>query len=319
MVFDRKAVDRLDRETNAQGEDPGPLGRQPSVVVPRSPAQPQGPCADRRSEGQTWHQTEGFFPGFPGLGGQGGLLQPEGTAVPGTIEAVNVAKPKAPPGTGPGQGEASSATDPASQQGGQIGLTGKGQGGQDDLPSALGDPPGQMTAEHRALVGDGLGTEGIDPALDEPTQVGLGFGNLFHGPKVTENGCANHRPAARFDKEAPVEPTFSLDYYRHLFGGQPNSDYRELVAALAEELEAYAGDVEQVVAAGDRQALGPLRHAHRPLVLNLGLVGLRALEVDLAAAWEAGAPVSRLADLSARFAAEARTLARLLEAEARAG
>lgn len=114
-------------------------------------------------------------------------------------------------------------------------------------------------------------------------------------------------------------PSYSLDYYDRIFGSLSPA-YRELLQALADELEDYAACLAPVLSSADPQALSRLRHSHRPLVENLKLEGLRCLEERVQTALETGAPAPVLAEAAAQLEAEARSLAGLLISEqSRAG
>jgi len=106
-----------------------------------------------------------------------------------------------------------------------------------------------------------------------------------------------------------LEPTYSLDYFWRILD-PADPAWAELRTAMADELEAYAHDV---VAAGLRtEVLARLRHDHRPLVRNLALGRVEALEADLrdrAAAGEAQAAArlaGALGDLCLSVAADLR-------------
>jgi len=106
-------------------------------------------------------------------------------------------------------------------------------------------------------------------------------------------------------------PSFSLEYYDRIFGARTPA-YQELLFALSAELEDYAANLGPILDSGDASALSRLRHAHRPLVQNLNLTGLQALEAEIRQAVDAGALRAQLADQEARFVHEARVVARLL-------
>lgn len=111
-----------------------------------------------------------------------------------------------------------------------------------------------------------------------------------------------------------MESAYSLEYFDRIFG-QRGPEFWELLTALEEQLESYANDLRPVVAARDSSALARLRHTHRPLVENLGLSRLQALEGEIREAVESGAPDERLRSLAERFEGYARALARDLSGE----
>jgi HPt (histidine-containing phosphotransfer) domain-containing protein len=100
----------------------------------------------------------------------------------------------------------------------------------------------------------------------------------------------------------------SLEYFDSIFDGR-GPEFWELVAALEVELASYGDELHQAVAARDQEALARLRHSHRPLVRNLGLEELAALEQHLRLALEAGAAKERLAELTGEFQARVSSLA----------
>lgn len=107
---------------------------------------------------------------------------------------------------------------------------------------------------------------------------------------------------------------YSLDYYEALFGAR-NDGFWELIDALGTELEEYAGALEPILASRDSQALTRLRHEHRPMVRNLELLDLQAMEEELQVALDHGAAPDRIARLGELLAAEARALSRFLTSE----
>jgi len=124
--------------------------------------------------------------------------------------------------------------------------------------------------------------------------------------------------------ERPVEPSvaqpepaaFSLVYYDHIFGSGRGPAFWELVGALADELDEYALAVEAAaLGAVDAAALAALRHAHQPLVQNLGLGDLAAVEQRLKAEVEATA--SHTATPTAAVVVAAGELARIASRTAR--
>lgn len=84
----------------------------------------------------------------------------------------------------------------------------------------------------------------------------------------------------------------SLAYYDRIFGHVRGPAFWELVDALAEELDEYANAVTGATLDGPTAAA--LRHAHQPLVQNLGLGTLAEAEQRLKAAVDApGASAAR--------------------------
>lgn len=112
-----------------------------------------------------------------------------------------------------------------------------------------------------------------------------------------------------------MEPSYSLAYYERIFGGVRGPTYRELVDALADELDDYASAVEAWARTGaPAEALASLRHAHRPLVLNLALNDVRTLEDQLRLAAEAQDPALEV--LGGELAALTRATAQALRGKA---
>ena len=106
-----------------------------------------------------------------------------------------------------------------------------------------------------------------------------------------------------------MEPSFSLEYYDRIFGRR-GREFCELVEALAVQLESYVDDLGPLLAARDRPSLSRLRHSHRPMVLNLRLERLRAVEAEIVGALDVEAPTEQMDVLARRFADEARTILR---------
>jgi hypothetical protein len=100
--------------------------------------------------------------------------------------------------------------------------------------------------------------------------------------------------------------SFSLEYYDRIFGVRSPAFF-ELLQALVEELEDYGASFGPTLASGDPEALTRLRHTHQPLVENLKLATLAALEEEARSV-----SVLDLPDLQTRFSREARRLADLL-------
>lgn len=102
-----------------------------------------------------------------------------------------------------------------------------------------------------------------------------------------------------------MDSLFSLEYYDRIFGRR-GPQFWALVSALEEELESYAEELPTVVTSRDRTALARLRHAHRPVLVNLRLDHLRALETQVMAALDANLPTATLQILARRFGDEIR-------------
>jgi len=111
-----------------------------------------------------------------------------------------------------------------------------------------------------------------------------------------------------------MDVSYSLRYYEQLFDGR-TTEFWELVSALEQQLEAYAADLSKVLATKDRAALARLRHTHRPMIENLALVSLKALEAEVKRALDEDLSSQILQDLADQFALEARSVARSLNAE----
>ncbi len=106
--------------------------------------------------------------------------------------------------------------------------------------------------------------------------------------------------------DGPV--VFPLEYYDRIFS-RHGPEFWELVKALEDQLESYAGDLTAAVAGRDATVLSRLRHSHRPAVINLRLTRLRALETEIADAIGQNAPKPQLDALVGRFTAEVRNVA----------
>lgn len=107
--------------------------------------------------------------------------------------------------------------------------------------------------------------------------------------------------------------SYSLEYYDRIFGSRTPA-YEELLQALSEELLEYADSLGPTLEMDDPVALSRLRHAHRPLVENLGLLPLYQVEEDLRRAVEEGRR-SQVVGLAARLIEEARAVAAELTSE----
>jgi len=108
-----------------------------------------------------------------------------------------------------------------------------------------------------------------------------------------------------------MDQPFSLEYYDRIFGRR-GPEFWELVSALSEELEKYAQDLGQALRSRDRESFTRLRHTYRPVVLNLDLTNLRALETEIAQAFATEEPAEMLAALASQFHDEAQDIARVL-------
>ena len=97
-----------------------------------------------------------------------------------------------------------------------------------------------------------------------------------------------------------------MAYYDRIFGVRSPAFF-ELLQALVEEIEDYGDSFGPILASGDAEALTRLRHTHQPLVENLKLTTLAALEDEAKMV-----STLDLADLQARFSKEAHRLADLL-------
>lgn len=102
---------------------------------------------------------------------------------------------------------------------------------------------------------------------------------------------------------------YTLNYYQSLFSSE-GAEFAELVEALAQELEDYAREVSEAAPGWGQGDLARARHSHRPMVVNLGLETLAALETRLTAA-----KPEALGPAVEAFVAEARSLARQLRTE----
>ena len=111
--------------------------------------------------------------------------------------------------------------------------------------------------------------------------------------------------------------TPSLEYFDTIFGAR-GPEFWELVDALVAELQSYAEDLGPLVASRDRAGLARLRHSHRPLVENLGLKELAAIEQTLRTALDDELPEARLAELLGEFQFHSRVAAQVL-GDTRAG
>ena len=107
---------------------------------------------------------------------------------------------------------------------------------------------------------------------------------------------------------------YSLAYFDRIFGRR-GPEFWELVAALEDQLGAYAADLREALAARDADALSRLRHTHRPVVENLELEDLLDLEQEARRSVEEGASDDGLASLADRFAGRLQNLARALGEE----
>ncbi len=109
-----------------------------------------------------------------------------------------------------------------------------------------------------------------------------------------------------------MEPAFSLDYYDHIFG-ERGEEFWELVQAVRDELERYPEELARAAGSRDLQALSRLRHAHRPMMINLSLEDLRTLETNVDGAIRTGAPSEQLSLLVEEFEHRARTVVQDLD------
>ena len=111
-----------------------------------------------------------------------------------------------------------------------------------------------------------------------------------------------------------MEPLYSLEYFDRIFGCR-GPEFWELIEALEAQLESYAADLPTVLVSRKPGALADLRHSHSPMVENLRLNELRALEREIRDALENRVPDNCLSDLSAKFGAHARLVVQALASE----